>query len=174
MASGTVKAVASKTELNSTQSAIAIIADGSTHVAINAGENVYVKNNGTLSEGLYLATANIAANATISSSNVTAASKGLGGQIDALNATVGKIVGTGKGATNTSTGKYTFPMPNSSQGLLFVGNNIVNILTTSGGVLYNSELPSGYTIAISSGTVTLTKTASVSSATGIAYLLIGA
>ena len=58
------------------QNAIAIVADGDTHIAVSAGQYVYVKNHGTLTEGLYKATTDIAANAALSSSNLTAATNG--------------------------------------------------------------------------------------------------
>ncbi len=59
------------------QDAIAIVSNGNTHIAINSGEYVYIKNHGTLSEGMYQATTNIAANAALSSSNVTGEQKGV-------------------------------------------------------------------------------------------------
>jgi hypothetical protein len=61
---------------------IAIVSDGNTHAAIAAGQYVYVKNHGTLTEGLYTANSAISANATLSNSNVTAVS---GGGLNALN-----------------------------------------------------------------------------------------
>lgn len=63
---------------NSTrQDAIAIVSNGNTHIAITSGQYVYVKNHGTLSEGMYRATTNIAANAALSSSNVTLEQNGV-------------------------------------------------------------------------------------------------
>lgn len=65
------------------QGAIAIVADGDTHVAITAGQYVYVRNNTHgLAEGLYTASSNVSANANITSSNMTAVS---GGGLNALN-----------------------------------------------------------------------------------------
>lgn len=72
-----------------TQGAMAIIATGNTHVAITSGQYVYVRGHGTLSDGLYKASADIAANGTLSSSNLTAVSGGgmnsLKSDIDTLN-----------------------------------------------------------------------------------------
>lgn len=66
--------------------AIAIVATGNTHAAITAGQYVYVKQHNSLSEGLYVATSNIAANATLSGSNLTAdSSGGLNSVYSALN-----------------------------------------------------------------------------------------
>ena len=56
--------------------AIAIVANGNTHAAISAGQYVYVHNHGTLAEGLYTANSAIAANATLSTSNLTADASG--------------------------------------------------------------------------------------------------
>ena len=61
---------------NGIQDALAIVATGNTHAAITSGQFVYVRNHNTLTEGLYVASSNIAANATLSSSNLTADSKG--------------------------------------------------------------------------------------------------
>ena len=56
--------------------ALAIVAQGNTHGAISAGQYVYVHNHGTLAEGLYTANSAIAANATLSTSNLTADASG--------------------------------------------------------------------------------------------------
>lgn len=62
---------------NAMQDALAIVADGDTHVAITAGQFVYVKNNEHgLADGLYVASAAVAANGSISADNMTADSKG--------------------------------------------------------------------------------------------------
>lgn len=65
--------------------AIAIVANGNTHAAISAGQYVYVHNHGTLAEGLYTANSAIAANATLSTSNLTADASG---GLNALNSNV--------------------------------------------------------------------------------------
>ena len=71
--------------INGIEDAIAIVANNNTHAAISSGQFVYVKNHGTLAEGLYKATTNIAANAALSSSNLTADASG------GLNALISKI-----------------------------------------------------------------------------------
>ena len=58
------------------ESGLAIVSDGNTHAAITAGQFVYVRHHSTLAEGLYKASSDIAANATLSSSNLTACSSG--------------------------------------------------------------------------------------------------
>ena len=68
--------------LAATDNAIAIVSTGNTHSAITAGQFVYVKDHGTLSEGLYKASSNISANATLSGSNLTAVT---GGGLNAVN-----------------------------------------------------------------------------------------
>lgn len=64
---------------------IAIVANGDTHAAITSGQYVYVQNHSTLTEGLYSASSAIAANETLSTSNLTAVGSG------GLNALLGKI-----------------------------------------------------------------------------------
>lgn len=63
-------------ELNSLGDGLAIIANGNTHAAITSGQFVYVRGHGTLADGLYVATSNISANATLSGSNLTADTAG--------------------------------------------------------------------------------------------------
>lgn len=58
------------------QDGLAIVADGNTHAAIASGQFVYVKNHSSLADGLYTATAAIATNATLSTSNLTADASG--------------------------------------------------------------------------------------------------
>ena len=74
--------------INGIEDAIAIVANNNTHAAISTGQFVYVKNHGSLSEGLYKATTNIAANAALSTSNLTADASGglnaLSGQLAKL------------------------------------------------------------------------------------------
>ena len=59
-----------------TAGAIAIIAEGDEHIAITEGQYVLVRSHGTLTPGLYVATANIVADGALSGSNVTAVSDG--------------------------------------------------------------------------------------------------
>lgn len=70
------------------QDALAIVCNGNTHGAITSGQFVYVRAHDTLQEGLYTANSNIAANATLSSSNLTANSSG---GLNALNEQIGKL-----------------------------------------------------------------------------------
>ena len=62
--------------LDGLRDGLGILADGNTHAAITSGQFVYVKNHQTLPEGLYQASTNIAANGTLSTSNLTADPKG--------------------------------------------------------------------------------------------------
>lgn len=68
--------------LNGLADAIAIVANNNTHAAITAGQYVYVHGHSSLAEGLYTAKSNIAANSTLSTSNLQA--DGSGG-LNALN-----------------------------------------------------------------------------------------
>lgn len=69
--------------LNALGNGLAIMANGNTHAAITIGQYVYVHNHGSLSQGLYIATSNISANGTLSSSNLQAVS---GGGLNTLSA----------------------------------------------------------------------------------------
>lgn len=95
------------TALNGLGSGVAIIAKGNTHAAASTGDFIYVHGHDTLAEGMYRATASIAANADLSGSNVAAAT---GGGLNALasntnTALAGKVDKvTGKGL---STNDYT-------------------------------------------------------------------
>ena len=62
--------------LNGLADAIAIVANNNTHAAITAGQYVYVHGHGSMAEGLYTAKSNIAANATLSTSNLQADGSG--------------------------------------------------------------------------------------------------
>lgn len=62
--------------LDGLRDGLGILANGNTHAAITSGQYVYVKNHSSLPEGLYKATANIAANGTLSTSNLAADSAG--------------------------------------------------------------------------------------------------
>ena len=161
--------------VNNVEKAVAVIANGNTHVAVSAGEYLYIRNHLSLEEGLYRATEAIAQNGTLSSSNTAAITRGIGGQVTALNNKVGNIVRSGKVSTNTSTGAASFTMENGTQGFVVIGGNApIAVGMTNGGSLYNSAMPSGYTISQSGTTVTITKTSSVSTTTGIIYIIIQA
>ncbi len=72
------------------QDALAIVCNGNTHGAITSGQYVYVRAHETLQEGLYTANSNIAANAALSSSNLTANSSG---GLNALSEQIGTLNG---------------------------------------------------------------------------------
>lgn len=76
--------------LDGLRDGLGILADGNTHAAITSGQFVYVKNHQTLPQGLYQATTNIAANGTLSTSNLTADPKG---GLNTLNEQIGNISG---------------------------------------------------------------------------------
>ncbi len=153
---------------------VAIICDGNTHVALSRGEYVYIKNHNTLSEGLYSVTAAVAQNGTLSTSNVSEITRGIGGQVTVLNNAVGKIKRTGRGGTNSSTGEFSFTMENSTSAFVMINGNIVGVYVTSTGALYNGTMPTNYTISKNGTTITITKTTSVSTLATIAYLVISA
>lgn len=83
------------TSLAGVQDGIAIVSNGDTHAAIASGQFVYVKNHGSLAEGLYRATAAIATDAALSTSNLAADSSGgmnaLKAEIDTANGNLGNL-----------------------------------------------------------------------------------
>ena len=159
--------------VNNVEKAVAVIANGNTHVALNSGDYVYIRNHTSMSEGLYKATEAIAQNGTLSSSNTAAITRGIGGQVTVLNNKVGSVNSAKRGTTNTTTGAYSFQMNNGTHGILIIGSTaIIPIGMTNGGSLYNGTMPSGYSISQSGSTVTVTKTSSVSTAQTITFLLI--
>lgn len=80
------KATANGNAIAGIRSGLAIVSSGNTHGAITAGQYVYVHSHSSLSEGLYTANSNISANATLSTSNLTAVSSG------ALNESNNKLI----------------------------------------------------------------------------------
>ena len=73
---GTVYDIADETVRSELADSLAIVANGNTHVAIGAGQFVYVRNHSSLANGLYTAKSAISANATLSTSNLEADSQG--------------------------------------------------------------------------------------------------
>ena len=64
------------TALQGIGSGLAIISNKNTHAAITSGQYVYVHGHNTLADGMYKAKSNIAANGTLSTSNLDAISDG--------------------------------------------------------------------------------------------------
>lgn len=85
------------TAISGLQQSIAIIADGDTHSAIQAGQAVFVKNHATLATGLYWANSAIGTDVALTSSNLTADTSGgfnhLQAEITTLNNNVSTKVG---------------------------------------------------------------------------------
>ena len=107
--------------------AIAIVANGNTHAAISAGQYVYVHNHGTLAEGLYTANSAIAANATLTTSNLTADS---GGGLNSLNSNTLKT--TSQSITSGDLDDYYGA---KKAGLYYVGAGVTNSLFDYSGLL---------------------------------------
>ena len=115
-------------QIDAAESAIAIVSIGSTHAAITSGQYVYVREHGTLAEGLYRATANIAANGTLSSSNVTAVS---GGGLNALNSKLADKVQTININTSTTISLSSLCSSSANEGSKnFIMFSCVNNLAT--------------------------------------------
>lgn len=99
------------------EDAIAIVANNDTHAAITSGYFVYVKNHSTLPEGLYKATTNIAANAALSTSNLSA--DGSGG-LNALNDTIA-----------TYTKEYRLTLAGNASSISIKDNNTKQVTQTT-------------------------------------------
>ena len=95
--------------LAAAEDGLAIVANGNTHAAIASGQFVYVKNHGSLAEGLYVANSAIATNAALTTSNLTA--DGSGG-LNALKAKIGNVGNTDLQSQvtslNSKIGDYAF------------------------------------------------------------------
>ena len=129
--------------LGKVQDGLAIVANGNTHVAIPADYFVYVKGHNSLSEGLYKNTSGstIAANATLSTSNLTADDDGgLNSVYDALNSKI----------TPTSVSDLTISNVDSGGHIYAWKSGYVVTLTfdftvsTAASTLIIATLPSGY------------------------------
>ena len=88
--------------LDAVRDGLAIVSNGDTHIAITAGQFVYVKAHNTLPEGLYVAQSNIAANGALSTSNLTADSKG------GLNALSDQMVKVKELSTSVTVESYSY------------------------------------------------------------------
>lgn len=99
------------TSLAGVEDGLAIVATGNTHAAITAGQFVYVKEHNTLPEGLYTASSNIAANATLSTTNLTADSKG---GLNALSEHIAQMVKSSSLVSVTTNNNGTALIPTST------------------------------------------------------------
>jgi hypothetical protein len=118
--------------------ALAIVAHGNTHGAISAGQYVYVRGHNTLAEGLYTANSAIAANATLTTSNLTADS---GGGLNSLN---NKLTGDNGWTTINSTYPTYY---RKVAGIVFVLMRLNGGSTPTDGELLGT-LPEGYRPAL--------------------------
>jgi len=138
--------------------ALAIVSDGNTHAAIAAGQFVYVRNHGTLANGLYTANSNIAANATLSSSNLTADSSGglnaLKAEMENVTENIGHVKKNSIASGASASVSITRPC------LVSVGRSSSSTTTTAfidgwSGITYISNNPY-FTISASNETLTIT------------------
>ena len=112
------------------QDALAIVCNGNTHGAITSGQYVYVRAHETLQEGLYKANSNIAANAALNSTNLTADSSG---GLNSLN----EQIATLNGNTNV---KYAVNIGTNLRAERI--GRVVTIYTTGRATL--EQIPAGY------------------------------
>lgn len=142
--------------LAAAQDGLAIVANGNTHAAIASGQFVYVKNHGSLAEGLYVANSAIGTNATLTTSNLTA--DGSGG-LNALKAKIGNVGNTDLQSQVTSLNSNKIDKPTSvaagkflqtdSNGDAVWGNaasptDVANAVTD----WLDDNIPTGQTVAV--------------------------
>lgn len=146
--------------LGKVQDGLAIVANGNTHVAIPADYFVYVKGHNSLSEGLYKNTSGstIAANATLSTSNLTADDDG---GLNSVYASLNSNVPIKKYQDISSGTTFTYTVPRYPS-MAFIrdqsAKNAVILMITSAGTAFTvSELGtvSGINISIASGVLTI-------------------
>lgn len=132
------------TQIGNIQGALAIVAVGDSHAAVTAGQFVYVRSHETLDAGLYVASANIAQNAALSLSNLTADSSG---GLNALNSKIATQTGDWFfGAVSRIAGQAVvdcfIPMDNITLNKLTPNVNKVAYFGINGGVNLTSNITS--------------------------------
>lgn len=146
-------------DLNNTQDGIAIVADGDTHDAISSGQFVLVRSHPTLAKGMYKATAAIAANGALSTSNLTADGSGglndLQAQVTSLNSNIAqkfRTITSGSMHDIRTSGVYYLtggvtdkPAGNGGMYIVSAFNTdlLVGLFTNTDGLLYNVRYVSG-------------------------------
>lgn len=149
--------------VNSLGAGLAIISNGDIHAAITAGQYVYVRGHGTLTEGLYVATANVSQNGALTGNNVDAVS---GGGLNALNSkiTSNNIV---KRVEQNATKTIVFSTY-STAALLYmaIGNSSGCLYVYSNGFLMPIKTDQSITVTLESDYKTIT----VANAAGSTYL----
>ena len=138
--------------VNGVQNGMAILANGNVHSAVTRDQYVYVRNHGTLAEGLYTATTNISTNATLSTSNLTAVpSNGalniLQDDITSLNSNMGKQI---KQLYYGNDESVSFSIGSGSRHILLIASSgaltesaIVFVSVTNAGAVAKAEVHKG-------------------------------
>ena len=142
-------------QMGDIRSGMAIVSTGNAHDAIAAGQFVYVMGHDTLDDGLYTANSALAANATLSSSNVTAVS---GGGLNALNSNMANKLTVNYGyssigLTSAATTNQIFTaMPDNSKFIAYMNGTdkpAIDLGFSSGGIMEITKATAyrGYAIA---------------------------
>ena len=148
------------------QDGLAIVANGNTHAAIAAGQFVFVKNHDTLATGLYTASAAIAANATLSGSNLTADASG---GLNALNSNIAKFTKSVVYETNftvpANTNTILIGAISTLTGNVVTANNLKGMCVTMPGIaltgLVDSNRYNAYVYVVVPPSVSVTNKISV-------------
>ena len=132
---GAVGETSVATQLGDIRGGMAIVSNGDTHDAIAAGQFVYVMNHSTLDDGLYTADSALAANASLTSSNVTAVS---GGGLNALNSKITPSDISSSFTINSASSKEIYLTGNT------VSFNVTLAQNNYSGTLKICDMPSAY------------------------------
>jgi hypothetical protein len=131
---------AAANSLNAVEGGVAIVSNNNAHAAIASGQYVYIKNNATLAEGMYVATQSIGANGELTLSNVTPVS---GGAINALQSATNQALSNLEPTSGTrSTGNFKTWLLGLSAGKnvkTFAGN-AANVPMSQSGTCYATVL----------------------------------
>lgn len=135
------------TESGKLAAGMAILANGNTHAAITSGQFVYVRGHGTLTDGMYKATANIAANGALNTSNLTAEPSG---GLNALNAYIATLNSKITTTSTTATLASGWSVAYGQNNIYKSGNFAFLLLWANGETITQSAwnliatIPSGY------------------------------
>lgn len=142
-------------DVSNTQDGMAILAIGNTHEAIANGQAVYVKNHITLDDGLYWAKAAIAADAALSTSNLTPDSSGglnkLKSDIDTLNSNLMNLVSVGMQRVATGADADTLYPDNQRVGFYAVSYQVANIPSSGWYFLLSFRAEANYITQVAFG-----------------------
>lgn len=151
-------------DINAIERGLAILATDNTHAAVTTGQFVFVKTHPTLTPGVYVATANIATNEALSSSNLSTVPTGglnaLKTNIDTLNSKITPVTIEDVNFTYYTNGRFVGSPSNNGIVIQVLNRDYLALLNHSN-QCYLYSRPSGDEVQLSaftqvtSGTYTL-------------------